>query len=191
MKILHKDNFLTQEELGFCLSMYPVISNNEIIPGRLPEYWKGRYCDISDILEVTKDKDIYRKLFKIIKKVKLELENSFPEAKGFQADSFQFANWEPETFQTVHSDNINVDGTPSLTPWRMFSCVIYLNDDFEGGKTFFPNFNYEIDPVAGRIAMFSCDLEHRHGVSEISVSNRKTLISFWSPVIINKRLQVT
>ncbi len=37
---------------------------------------------------------------------------------------------------------------------RYFTVVCYLNDDFEGGRTWFPSLNYSVVPQAGKAVFF-------------------------------------
>ena len=54
--------------------------------------------------------------------------------------------------------------------------VLYLNDDFEGGKIYFSNFNFTYTPKKGSIIIFPCnDLEYKHGVSPITYGVRYTM----------------
>ena len=38
---------------------------------------------------------------------------------------------------------------------RIKTCLIYLNEDFEGGETDFPNIPYKVKPKTGKLAMFN------------------------------------
>lgn len=67
----------------------------------------------------------------------------------------------------VHADAVLLDGTPALYPYRYCAGVCYLNDEYEGGETFFPNFNIEIKPKKGKVVLFPSNLEHQHGVREV------------------------
>lgn len=57
----------------------------------------------------------------------------------------------------LHTDGVIVreDGAESV-----FSMVIYLNDDFEGGQTVFPEKSIEIQPETGKIIIFNSDEPH-------------------------------
>jgi hypothetical protein len=54
--------------------------------------------------------------------------------------------------------------------------VLYLNDDFEGGKIYFSNFSFTYTPKKGSIIIFPCnDLEYKHGVLPITSGFRYTM----------------
>ena len=75
----------------------------------------------------------------------------------------------------IHSDAFYLDGSPGKYPWRHCGGVLYLNDDYLGGETTFPNFNLIVKPEAGKLVIFSSDLEHRHGVLPVHDSDRYTM----------------
>jgi prolyl 4-hydroxylase len=37
---------------------------------------------------------------------------------------------------------------------RMYSCLFYINDDFDGGETDFPKVNYRVDPQIGKLVIW-------------------------------------
>lgn len=37
---------------------------------------------------------------------------------------------------------------------RIYSCLFYLNDNFEGGETFFPKINYKVKPEIGKLVIW-------------------------------------
>ena len=43
---------------------------------------------------------------------------------------------------------------------RYFTVVCYLNDDFEGGRTWFPSLNYSVVPQAGKAVFFPASFFH-------------------------------
>ncbi len=83
--------------------------------------------------------------------------------------------WPVGRDMAVHSDAFYPDGSPGKYPWRWCGGVLYLNDNYEGGETYFPNFNVKIKPEMGKLALFSSDLEHKHGVTEILKADRFTM----------------
>ena len=46
-----------------------------------------------------------------------------------------------------HFDNQNFDDKEYHTPWREYSAVIYLNDDYEGGEFYFAKSGWFVDGV--------------------------------------------
>ena len=59
---------------------------------------------------------------------------------------------------------------------RYFSVVCYLNDDFTGGRTLFPNLGHAVIPKAGRAIIFPS--KYLHG-SEPVISGQKFVLVSW------------
>lgn len=57
--------------------------------------------------------------------------------------------------------------------------LAYLNDDYEGGYLYFPEFDYYVKPEAGDVVMFPGSLYYVHGVSTVTSGVRYTL-SQWA-----------
>ena len=87
---------------------------------------------------------------------------------------FRINRYVTGTSMSEHSDNIvslfeKGSGSPLL------SIVGCLNDDYEGGETYFPEQNIKYTPEAGHLIMFPSDLTHPHGVTEVIKGDRYTL----------------
>lgn len=59
------------------------------------------------------------------------------------------------------------------------SNIIYLNDDFEGGELFFPDFDFEIRPKPGMLVLFPGNTHYMHGVKKTNGNTRYTC-SLWT-----------
>ena len=77
--------------------------------------------------------------------------------------------WPPGTHMKPHFDNNDVH-TPDL-----FACMLYLNDNYEGGHTIFEHMN--VEPKAGKLLIFS-NAQYLHYVNEVKGADRFNL-SFW------------
>lgn len=75
-------------------------------------------------------------------------------------------------YQAPHIDFTCEKNRPNI------SSVIYLNNDFEGGEIYFPEFNIEIKPSMNSLIIFNSDTVH--GVKEITNGNRQAASFFWS-----------
>jgi hypothetical protein len=68
----------------------------------------------------------------------------------------------------------------------LYSSIVCLNDDYEGGHTQFyltgtmekPNIDIDIKLKAGQALIFNADLNY-HGVAEVTSGSRFSLIQFW------------
>ena len=72
--------------------------------------------------------------------------------------------------------------------------LAYINDDFEGGELYFPDFDYHFKPERGSIVMFPGSLYYVHGVTPITKGIRYTLsnwcrFDFYEEARLNKTLE--
>lgn len=58
----------------------------------------------------------------------------------------------------------NEEWIPNYVGTRFYTSVLYLNSDFIGGETIFPQHNVEVKPRQGRFVAFPCGKDHIHGV---------------------------
>jgi len=90
--------------------------------------------------------------------------------------------WEIGGVQKPHLDtysNIQLKhDTKEETPSREWTVILYLNDEFGGGRTYFPDQdNYTHEPTAGEGILFQ-GIYHSHGVTPVRRCSRHT-ISMW------------
>ena len=81
-----------------------------------------------------------------------------------------------------HVDNMHIYH-PHMkhdTPHRDYSSIIYLNDDYEGGYTIFPDQNYDSIPKAGKLIVFPSGRSHPHGVTEVTSGVRYTMAMWFT-----------
>lgn len=87
----------------------------------------------------------------------------------------------------LHCDSVKLDGSPwddgnTMLEDLEFSALVYLNNcgqDYEGGKISFPNQELEIAPRTGQMIFFRGDIDHPHGVSEVTSGKRYALVLFY------------
>lgn len=80
--------------------------------------------------------------------------------------------WKNGEDMGLHADSYEFDGNPRDTrgskhDWRFCGGVLYLNDDYEGGETYFSKFKVQVRPETGKFSLFSSDWNHMHGVRRI------------------------
>jgi predicted 2-oxoglutarate/Fe(II)-dependent dioxygenase YbiX len=84
--------------------------------------------------------------------------------------------WDEGTGMVVHADNSYQDGTPNYCSWRKYSGVLYLNDEFLGGETFFPDLGpLFIKPKKGKFVVYPSNLEYSHGITTVVGGKRYTM----------------
>jgi len=109
-----------------------------------------------------------------IKLVRDKIKKDFDIERQIFTDILCFNRWRVGDAQSPHADDANG------FDWRKFGCVLYLNDDYEGGEIFFPHQNTSIKPKANTLAFFPGDEEFLHGVRPIISGTRFTLSTFWT-----------
>lgn len=191
MNVYVKNNFLNKNEIDFFLELYQrVESSNMWLPSAI-EFWNGRTYDISNFLDDGGDREAWRKFMEILYRIRSEVYKSTNDNRVMHPDTFQIVKWVDGDGQIPHADNMDIEtGGQGIAPWRIYSSVIYLNDEFDGGQTYFENLGIEIEPVPGTLSIFSCGPDHMHGVRKIYGGVRKTAISFWSDQHINKKIKL-
>jgi hypothetical protein len=99
--------------------------------------------------------------------------------KDVYSDILQVVRWFDGMSQPPHADDMT-DTDIEGFDHRVFGSIIYLNDDYSGGHTYYPNFNTDVQPEAGKLAVHPGDPEHLHGVTKIENGTRYTIASFWT-----------
>jgi hypothetical protein len=83
------------------------------------------------------------------------------------------------SYAAPHSDSSELDGTPNAWQMNKYACILYLNNDYEGGAIYFPQHDLDIHPGAGSLVVFEGSHEYLHGVREITEGDRFTILAFW------------
>jgi hypothetical protein len=83
-------------------------------------------------------------------------------------DYTDLVSWESGSGMVLHADNCDQEGNPNYCGWRNYSGVLYLNDDFAGGETIFPNQGpIIIKPKKGKLVLYPAGLEYSHVVTTV------------------------
>lgn len=94
--------------------------------------------------------------------------------------------WKNGEDMGLHADSFEFDGRPRDTRgskynWRFAGGVLYLNDDYQGGETFFSKFHVQVRPETGKFSLFLADWNHMHGVRRIT-GGRQPWARFTMPI---------
>ena len=92
-------------------------------------------------------------------------------SSGLTLSPIQFVRYPPGGFYRTHRD-----GFVGHSEWRKLSFVVYLNDNFEGGRTMFPELGVCIDPQKGHAVVFPPHYAHS---AEAVAGGEKFILSFW------------
>jgi hypothetical protein len=104
----------------------------------------------------------------------------FQPQQPLYSDTAQIVLWTEGIELTPHADNLEPDGSPNTTPHRSFSSLIYLNNDYEGGETYFPGFGLRIKPEPGLMVLFGSGPEYVHGVTKMRGGRRYTYAGWFT-----------
>lgn len=142
------------------------------------EFWKDRILSIQKINN--ENKEVSLLLFNLLMKQKEYISNSYNLNTMIYSDAFVLVKWLPGQEQSPHSDNM-IDTPDHINhKHREYGSIVYLNNDFSGGETFYPQHNVSIVPKSRMLAVHPADDNHMHGVSKIENGIRYTVASFWT-----------
>lgn len=96
------------------------------------------------------------------------------------ADAAQLVCWPEGMHMDPHADNAYANGAPHGMPWRRFSSIINLNDDYEGGELYITTLNKIVRPRRGRLIAITCGFHHEHAVLKIKKGTRYTMPIFFT-----------
>lgn len=87
--------------------------------------------------------------------------------------------WEEGANAPYHSDNSDMEGNPSAWEKSKLVCILYLNDNFDGGEIEFRDWDIIIKPRKGLLLTFPGGIKNVHKVNEVSNGCRYTFGAFW------------
>jgi hypothetical protein len=167
------DNFLSEEECDYFRNTALELN----LWGESDDaFWDGRtfYPEL-----MPSDHEFKKNMSIILKRLKKTIIEEY-NLENVYADTFHVVRWYPGMFQPPHQDDMeNAMYGEHFFKHRAYGAIIYLNDDFEGGETYYPLHDIAIAPVKGRLAVHKGDGNHLHGVNEIKGNTRYTIASFW------------
>lgn len=163
MKIKILNDFISKQDADTLIK--EIVSPSEI--NKYPDYYLDRNGGTAFPYNKTV-MDILKKYADIANKVQEDFFET--ESNVFVTKAFG-SGWSPGMSGNPHIDAIEKE------PFIEYSCVIYLNDEYEGGEIYFPKFNFSKKPEKYSAIFFpGNDPEYIHGVSEIKSGNRYTAL---------------
>tara|TARA_S200000501_G_C20290022_1_gene511061 strand:+ start:42 stop:512 length:471 start_codon:yes stop_codon:yes gene_type:complete len=156
MKTLIYDNLLTEDECNFAIDFYKNLEH---------EAEKFRDVYPLQILE-NEMNNIKTKLSKISKEF------------NAQIDWIQIVKWPIGSYQNLHFDFDSDETT--------LSSITYLNDNFDGGRTYFEDGTTFI-PKKGRGIFFDGQY-YKHGVSKVENNIRYVVATWYKKLNTNERV---
>jgi hypothetical protein len=172
--IVFYNNFLTQEE---CETLVRVFEDEEQ-PWSMSAFFESYGMSImpeDPILErYGLPRDYFGKLADRLHKV---VEDA--HERPVKSVSSHAQKWQIGAFAPFHSDNTDMDGNPSAWEKSKLVCLLYINDDYEGGELDFRDHDISIKPVAGQLITFPGGFNNIHQVLPVRGSTRHTIGAFW------------
>lgn len=172
--IVFYNNFLTQEE---CETLVRVFEDEEQ-PWSMSAFFESYGMSImpeDPILErYGLPRDYFGKLADRLHKV---VEDA--HERPVKSVSSHAQKWQIGAFAPFHSDNTDMEGNPSAWEKSKLVCLLYINDDYEGGELDFRDHDISIKPVAGQLITFPGGFKNIHQVLPVKGSTRHTIGAFW------------
>lgn len=142
------------------------------------------------ILQVHKDHSIKKQVSEYTSKVQQEVEHEC----GFHLSDLtgtSMRKWYSGEKQDPHADceavfyrdHEGLQMKPINNPSSLFieyAALTYLNDDFEGGEIYFPEYDIEIKPKTGQLVFFPGSSFYTHGVRPITSGTRYAIMTFFT-----------
>jgi hypothetical protein len=87
--------------------------------------------------------------------------------------------WQVGAFAPFHSDNTDMEGNWSAWEKSKLVCLLYINDDYDGGELNFRDHNIKLKPKARQLVTFPGGINNVHEVSVVKGTTRHTIGAFW------------
>ena len=142
------------------------------------DFWEGRIVYMNDV--AASDAAAAAIMGGFQKRACAMLGEFYDLTAPLWTDTVQLNIWEEGSFLPCHTDNSNPDDSPHSTPWRDFSSIVYLNDDYEGGELYFTAKDKVLKPTRGMLVAFSAGYHHEHGVLKVTSGRRITMPAFYT-----------
>jgi len=174
-KVYEKEDFLTPSQCKLLIDYQTSHCINDLENWSSYNHdtnWKNRTVSMNNIDDLT-----VRRLVEVIHyKVSILCTRSY----GVDYVYPEYSNlvyWGPGMSLGAHADNMWLDTPekPHFASYRDYSAVINLNDNYEGGKTFFQDTGYEVEQKTGKLIYFTSGKDDAHGVTEVISGDRYTL----------------
>lgn len=170
------ENFLSKEE---CEEIVYIAEKTSPWDTANSEFWDNKVLnDITIYSKVSRELGMF--LFDLRDRVAEAIKKSYSLDSEVYSDVQQIVRWYPGMEMSPHSDNMENTPFHEHHAHRAFGSVIYLNDNYSGGNTYYPQHDISVAPKAGMLAIHPSDIGHMHGVSKVQDSTRYTIVSFWT-----------
>lgn len=169
-----QNDFLSKEEVKQLLD---VIQDTDAWEESSVEFWNNRVISINNI----KNKfgpELDSFIENILDRIKNYITKEYNLDEDITTGATSICRWFPGMEQPPHADdmtNTDIKGYED----NAFGSIIYLNTNYIGGETYYPDYGISITPEAGKLAVHPGDVNHIHGVTKIEENIRYTIACFW------------
>jgi len=189
--IVTVENFINEEECNKILDYQKYLTENDLWTTLSKENeprqnWTKRFCSVKTLVVdknrfgKEKDIEIAKLCLDIRARIKNTIINEWNLPVDIYPDSLTLVRWPSGETQPAHADYENFGRQPHIYNWRDIGVALYLNDDFEGGRISFPQYNHSVEIKKGMLAFFPGDMQHAHGVKSVSNGCRHTINVFFT-----------
>lgn len=130
---------------------------------------------------VSIDQETIQKIHELLKKIVDNIINPYYRVEVFDGELPQFLVYEVGDYYIPHCDVPDKwygENNQESENNRDLSCILYLNDDFEGGDLFFPELSITIKPKKGMLVVFPSNYQYLHGVSPVTKGTRYAIVTW-------------
>jgi predicted 2-oxoglutarate/Fe(II)-dependent dioxygenase YbiX len=127
---------------------------------------------------------IKKEIEELYKNIVFNIINPFYEFEIKDSEYPQLLCYKKGGHYKPHYDGVSTWKSPNgEIIWRKsmdrdLSTILYLNDDFEGGNLFFPNFRIKIKPEPGLLVCFPSNQMYLHGVDPVISGERYSIVNW-------------
>jgi hypothetical protein len=168
------DGFLSSEQ---CQYLIQTAVRSNLWESGGSEFWDNRTINYSKLIGF--DRTAADIMLEANVRCKVAIKEAYGLDKDVYSDTLQVIRWFEGMSQPPHADDMSNTDIQGFDH-RVFGSIIYLNADYLGGHTYYPNFGTEVVPAVGKLAVHPGDPEHLHGVTTIENGTRYTIASFWT-----------
>jgi len=169
-----QNEFLSKEEVDTFLGL---IQDTDAWEKSPVEFWDNRIISYHSV----KDKfglEVANLFSDIIARIKDFIIKEYELDKDLTPGAISICRWFPGMEQPPHADDMTNTDTKGYED-NAFGSVIYLNENYTGGKTYYPDYGIEVTPETGKLAVHPGNVNHIHGVTKVEENMRYTIASFW------------
>lgn len=171
---------LTPKECNLLIK-YHKANQNKITYDDPADQYNGRRIPLASINNLNIKRIIAKYQYDVISEIwSLYKEKCYPEQT-------EIMRWPIGVPQEIHIDVMGSEEDNAIIPFTDFASILYLNDNFEDGTTYFEG-GMEIQPVQGMVAIFE-GMKYWHGVKACKGNDRYTLPIWFTTEWKNMELQ--